>query len=67
MYSIDLEKISLDEFEEILSSIDLLPGGKILSENLPKILARYQQASLGLKDVKYCKRFCRKLDLDIEW
>ena len=37
-----------------------------------EILARYQQASLarvklGLKDIEYCKRFCRKLDSDIEW
>lgn len=34
-----------------------------------EILARCQQtgAKLGLKDVEYCKRFCRKLDSDIEW
>jgi predicted flap endonuclease-1-like 5' DNA nuclease len=34
-----------------------------------EILVRCQQAGakLGLKDVEYCKRFCRKLDSDIEW
>ena len=30
MYSTDLEKISLEEFQEILSTIELLPGRKIL-------------------------------------
>lgn len=43
MYTIDLEKITLDEFQEILTSIDLLPGRRILLENLPGIVAGLKQ------------------------
>lgn len=41
-----------------------------------EILQAYQDANsaqgggwprLGLSDIEYCQRFCRKLDLDIEW
>ena len=65
MYSIDLEKIPLDEFK-------LHSAAGYLGCPSAEILARYRQANLarvklGLKDIEYCKRFCRKLDSDIEW
>lgn len=40
MYSMDLGKISLDEFEEMMSTIDLLPGRRILLQNLSAIIDR---------------------------
>lgn len=43
MYSIDLNKISLNEFHEILASIDLLPGRRMLLEYLPEIIANLNQ------------------------
>jgi hypothetical protein len=43
MYSIDLKKISLNEFQEILVSIDLLPGRRMLLEYLPEIFAALKQ------------------------
>jgi hypothetical protein len=46
MYSINLEKITLDEFKEILSSIDLLPGRRILLENLPEIIGGLKQRQI---------------------
>ena len=43
MYSIELSKISLDEFEEILTSVELLPGRRILLDHLPVIIERLKQ------------------------
>jgi hypothetical protein len=37
MYSVDLKKISLDEFADILKSIDLLPGRRILLDHLDRV------------------------------
>jgi hypothetical protein len=46
MYSINLEKITLDEFQEILTSIDLLPGRRILLGSLPEIVERLKQRDI---------------------
>jgi hypothetical protein len=46
MYTIDLEKITLDEFQEILTSVDLLPGRIILLENLPGIVSSLKQKGI---------------------
>jgi hypothetical protein len=27
----------------------------------------YTKAKLGIRDIEYCKRFCKKLDTDVEW
>jgi hypothetical protein len=43
MYSIELNRISLDEFEEILTSVELLPGRRILLDHLPVIMERLKQ------------------------
>lgn len=42
MYSIDLSKISLDDFKNIILSIDLLPGRRVLLENLPRVIEHLQ-------------------------
>jgi len=47
MYSIDLTKITLDEFQEILTSIDLLPSRRVLLENLPKVIAALQENGIS--------------------
>ena len=46
MYSIDLENIALDEFKEILAFSDLLPGRRILLENLPEIIGSLKQSQI---------------------
>jgi len=43
MYSIELNKISLDEFEQILTSVDLLPGRRILLNHLAEVIERLKQ------------------------
>jgi hypothetical protein len=59
-------------YAAILWQIGLHSAADYLCYPSAEILARYQQASLaraklGLKDIDYCKRFCRKLDSEIEW
>ena len=46
MYSIELRQISLDEFAEILTSIDLLPGRRILLEQLAQVIERLKQINI---------------------
>jgi predicted flap endonuclease-1-like 5' DNA nuclease len=46
MYSIDLQQISLDEFEEMISTIDLLPGRRILLQDLSAIIDRLKQKGI---------------------
>lgn len=46
MYSTDLERISLDEFQEILSSIELLPGRKILLDGLSTFIEKLKQKGI---------------------
>jgi predicted flap endonuclease-1-like 5' DNA nuclease len=43
MYSTDLERISLDEFQEILLSIELLPSRKILLVGLSTLIEKLKQ------------------------
>jgi hypothetical protein len=53
MYSIDLKKISLDEFSEILHSIDLLPGRRLLMNNLDKTIKKLKKMDIiNLFDLK---------------
>lgn len=60
-YSIDLGQISLDDFQAILTSVDLLPGRRILLNDLAVFIARAQQNGINhlaalqraLKDKKH--------------
>jgi hypothetical protein len=59
-------------YATILWQIGIRNAADYLNISSTQILARYRQsglarAKLGLKDVEYCKRFCQKLDSDIEW
>lgn len=76
MYSINLIKISLDEFGEILIKAQLLPSqrtdyNKTPSETILKSFRelnskwKFTKATLGISDIDYCRRFCEKLDCDI--
>ncbi len=47
MYSINLAKITLDEFQQILTSIDLLPGRRVLLENLPETIAALKEKGIS--------------------
>jgi hypothetical protein len=42
-YSIDLAQISLDDFQALLTRVDLLPGRRILLNDLAAFIARVQQ------------------------
>lgn len=46
MYSTDLEQISLDEFQEILTSIDLLPSRKLLLNGLSVLIEKSKQKGI---------------------
>jgi hypothetical protein len=46
MYSIELSKISLDEFKEIMLSIELLPGRRIMPDNLAEVIERLKQKGI---------------------
>ena len=46
-YSIDLDQISLDEFKTILTTIDLLPGRRILLDNLSEVVERLKEDGIG--------------------
>jgi hypothetical protein len=46
MYSTNLERISLDEFEEILLSIELLPSRKILLNGLSTLIEGFKQKGI---------------------
>ena len=46
MYSIDLERITLDDFRGIITSIDLSPGRRILLENLSEVIGRLKQEGI---------------------
>ncbi len=47
MYSIDLAQISLDDFEAIIASADLLPGRRILADDLSGVMARLKQKGIS--------------------
>ena len=47
MYSTNLEQISLDEFQEILLSIELLPSRKILLDNISTFIEKLKQRGIG--------------------
>jgi hypothetical protein len=60
-YSIDLAQISLDDFQALLTSVDLLPGRRLLLNDLAAFIARVQQNGIrhlaalqkALKDKKH--------------
>lgn len=53
MYTIDLQKISLDEFSGILKSVDLLPGRRILLNDLDQVIDRFKlQGINNLSDLQ---------------
>lgn len=47
MYSTNLEKISLDEFQEILSTVELLPSRKFLLDGLANLIGMLKQNGIG--------------------
>lgn len=47
MYSIDLERISLDEFAELVQTADLLPGRRILLDGFPGVIAGLKRRGIG--------------------
>lgn len=60
----------------ILNEIGIKSITDYLNMKSEEILSKYQninerksysKAKLGIKDIEYCKRFCKKLDKDIEW
>ncbi len=62
MYTIDLKQITLVEFAEILTTIDLLPGRRVLLNNLTGVIAKLKQkriTSLAAlqRELKYKKQF----------
>jgi len=53
MYSIDLSKFSLDEFEEIITSVELLPGRRILLDHLTNTIDQLKQnGTFHLEDLR---------------
>jgi hypothetical protein len=60
-------------YAKILRTLGIRNAGDYLQADSGDLLARYQKvnaehkAHLGIKDIEYCKRFCRKLSADIEW
>jgi hypothetical protein len=61
MYSIDLTKISLSEFKEILLSIDLLPSRKILLDNLDAVIKRIENK--GVKNLAELHQLLKNKDI----
>lgn len=60
----------------ILNEIGIKSINDYLNMKSEEILIKYQsineqksnsKAKLGIKDIEYCKRFCKKLDKNIEW
>jgi len=58
VYSIDLQKISLDEFSEILISVVLLPGRRILLNDLSLVIDRFKL--LGINNLSALHTLLKK-------
>jgi hypothetical protein len=75
MYSIDLAQITLDEFAEILTTIDLLPGRRILLDNLSGVIERLKRKEIGhlaalqraLKNKKQYPQLAKELAVSAEY
>jgi hypothetical protein len=75
MYSTNLERISLDEFQEILTSIDLLPSRKILLEGLSTLIEKLKQKGIGhlealqklLKNKKRYPELAEELGVSVDY
>jgi predicted flap endonuclease-1-like 5' DNA nuclease len=75
MYSTNLEKISLDECQEILLSIELLPSRKILLEGLSTLIKKLKQKGIHnlaelqklLKNKKRYKELAEELTVSVEY
>ncbi|HML22596.1 MAG TPA: DUF4332 domain-containing protein [Aggregatilinea sp.] len=57
MYAIDLAQISLDEFETIIATADLLPGRRILADDLSGVMARMKRK--GINDLGALQKLLR--------
>jgi hypothetical protein len=58
MYSINLSKFTLDEFAEILRSIDLLPGRRVLLDNLQETVSALKRT--GIKTLSELQSLLKK-------
>jgi hypothetical protein len=58
MYSIDMKIITLDEFAEILKSIDLLPGRRILLDHLDRVIPLLKER--GINSLSDLQTFLKK-------
>ena len=75
MYSADLERISLDEFQEILLSIELLPSRKILLDGLSTLIEKLKQRGIDhletlqkmLKNKKGYPELASELAVSVEY
>ena len=75
MYSTDLERISLDEFQEILLSIELLPSRKILLDGLSTLIEKLKQRGIDhletlqkmLKNKKGYPELASELAVSVEY
>lgn len=52
---------SVDDYNRTSSEAILASFRKLNAEN------KYTRSSIGIYDIDYCRRFCEKLDCDIEW
>jgi hypothetical protein len=74
-YTINLAQISLDEFEEILTTTALLPGRRILLSGLPEIVDCIQQSGIthlaalqrALKDKKRYPQLAADWAVSVEY
>ena len=58
MYSIDLRKISLDQFSELITGIELLPGRRGLLDNLDQIFEKIKLH--GIKNLSDLQKLLKK-------
>jgi hypothetical protein len=75
MYAIDMSAISLDEFEQTLLSIELLPSRRILADHISSVAARLREREVGdlaglqrlLKDKRRYPELAPELGVDEDY
>jgi Trp operon repressor len=75
MYSTNLERISLDEFQEILSTVELLPSRKFLLNGLSNLVETLKQKGIEhvaalqklLKNKKLYPKLAEELGISLEY
>lgn len=75
MYSISLETLSLDEFEEITSTKYLIPGRRILLDHLKNVMEQLKDRGVShlanlqdlLRDKKAYPHLAEELGVDVEY